>query len=520
MSQPDLNSLPASWSWATLDDLGIWGGGGTPSKARPEFWTKGKYPWVSSKDMKTFEITDTEDHITSQAIGQSATNLYPAGTVLVVTRSGILRHSLPVAVSCAPVTINQDIKALKPHSGICPKYVAYALRSAAQHILHQCVKDGTTVQSVEFETLKRYQIPVAPTKEQARICDALDEILSDLDSGVDALKNAETKLERYRASVLKAAVEGDLTSEWRKAHTNAEPASVCLRNILMERHRIWEEEQLRKFEESGRNPPANWRTRYKEPQGPDVTDLPQLPSGWCWASLSQLCCRISDGTHQPPEFVESGVPFIFVQHIVSGRIDFDGTRFISEETFAELTRNRPIELGDVLYSAVGSYGVAVLVDTDRRFSFQRHIAHLKPVPGYSSELMTLFLNSPFCLTQAHKKARGVAQKTVTLGDLANFVLPVPCGGESASIVDKVQEALSNADAVSDQIHQDRTRLHALKGAILGHAFRGELVSQDPTDEPASELLKRIAAERATKAVKSRTRRQHKPVKRRKQMQLA
>jgi type I restriction enzyme S subunit len=156
VSVPEPNSLPESWSWATLEELGSWGGGGTPSMARPEFWTNGKYPWVSSKDMKRFELFDTEDHITSEAIKESSTNLYPAGTVLLVTRSGILRHTLPVAVSCAAVTINQDLKALTPHKGIDAKYVAYAIRAAGQKILQECAKDGTTVQSVEFDALKRW----------------------------------------------------------------------------------------------------------------------------------------------------------------------------------------------------------------------------------------------------------------------------------------------------------------------------------------------------------------------------
>jgi type I restriction enzyme S subunit len=116
--------------------------------------------------MKSFEIFDTEDHITKDAVRSSATSLHPSGTILIVTRSGILRHSLPVAISRAAVTLNQDLKALRPHDGFYSTYIAYAIRAASQKILHTCVKDGTTVQSIEFSDLKRFRIPIAPCNEQ------------------------------------------------------------------------------------------------------------------------------------------------------------------------------------------------------------------------------------------------------------------------------------------------------------------------------------------------------------------
>ena len=102
-----------------------------------------------------------------------------------------------------------------------------------------------------------------------------------------ALGRARDKLKLYRASVLKAAVEGALTADWRAQHPHAEPATELLERILVERRRRWEEGQLRKFEERGRAPPKNWKAKYKEPVGPDTTGLPPLPDGWCWVSWEQ-----------------------------------------------------------------------------------------------------------------------------------------------------------------------------------------------------------------------------------------
>ena len=128
--------------------------------------------------------------------------------------------------------------------------------------------------------------------EQERIADALDELLSDLDAGVAALEGVQAKLKHYRAAVLKAAVEGALTAEWRAQHPDTEPASALLDRILAERRRRWEEAQLQKFKDAGKEPPKNWKAKYQEPVAPDTTNLPLLPDRWCWATLDNLLVRL------------------------------------------------------------------------------------------------------------------------------------------------------------------------------------------------------------------------------------
>src|SRR3569623_1799165 len=153
MSAVESHGRPAAWQLAPLKELGVWSGGGTPSKAKAEFWTKGMIPWVSPKDMKTERITDSEDHITRVAVEESTAKLIPEGSVLIVTRSGILSHTLPVAVTTVPVTVNQDLKAITPKGGVLPEYLAWALRCFAREILNTCSKQGTTVASIETAAL-------------------------------------------------------------------------------------------------------------------------------------------------------------------------------------------------------------------------------------------------------------------------------------------------------------------------------------------------------------------------------
>jgi len=179
-------------------------GGGTPSKNQPAFWT-GKIPWVSPKDMSGDEVHDSEDHISEQAIEQSATSLIPAGSILVVTRSGILKHTLPVAINSVPVTINQDIKAFIPNSECESKFIAAHLRVLAPRILGT-VRVGATVQNLETDALKRLQVLCPPLPTQKEFAKRVTEI-RELEAKQAASRQ---RLESLFQSMLHRAFNGEL----------------------------------------------------------------------------------------------------------------------------------------------------------------------------------------------------------------------------------------------------------------------------------------------------------------------
>jgi type I restriction enzyme S subunit len=205
--------LPAGWAWATIGELGAWTGGGTPSKGNGSFWIDGSIPWVSPKDMKRDIIGETEDKITRAAVDQSSTNYIQESSVLMVMRSGILRHTFPVAVTDRMVTLNQDLRALTPHRGINPHYVARFLKSAERKVLTECAKDGTTVNSVDAGALERLSIPLAPLPEQHRIVARIDDLFAEIADGEAALAEARKGLDLFRRALLKAAVTGELTKD-------------------------------------------------------------------------------------------------------------------------------------------------------------------------------------------------------------------------------------------------------------------------------------------------------------------
>ena len=143
-------------------------------------------------------------------------------------------------------------------------------------------------------------------------------------------------------------------------------------------------------------------------------------------TLSDICLIITDGTHQPPKFTTTGIPFLFVSNIVGNTITYDAEKFISQETYDELIKRTPIEIGDVLLSTVGSYGHPAVVKSDKPFCFQRHIAYLKPNKELiDSEYLHGAILSVDVQKQIEERVKGIAQKTLNLSEIRKIKLPLP-----------------------------------------------------------------------------------------------
>lgn len=303
------SDVPSGWVTASIDDVATSFGGSTPSKSDQSYWTNGDIPWVSPKDMKAFDLRSSEDLVTEKAL--TRLTQIPEYSVLMVVRSGILARTLPVAINRIAVTVNQDIRAFVPEKAIEPKFIAWQLIANEREILSDCSKDGTTVASIEGPALSAFPLKIAPTPEQTRIVEKLEELLSDLDAGVAELKAAQRKLVQYRQSLLKAAVEGALTADWRVSHKPQETGAELLQRILSERRARWEQKQRAKFAEQGKTPPTGWQVKYAEPVAPDLPDRSSLPDGWVWATLDQLTEFVTSGSRGWADYyADSGATFI------------------------------------------------------------------------------------------------------------------------------------------------------------------------------------------------------------------
>jgi type I restriction enzyme S subunit len=205
--QTEVGVIPEEWEVKPLGELGKWKGGMTPSMQNPDFWLNGTVPWISSGDVKSVQLKETGYYITHEAIKQGTTTMLPAGSIVLVTRSGILRKYLPVATNIVPMAINQDIKALIPEEEVSSSFILHMLTERGPRILSRCMKAGTTVESVEFKWLKAFALAIPPLPEQCAIAEAL--------SDVDGLLGGLDRLIAKKRDLKQAAMQQLLTGQTR-----------------------------------------------------------------------------------------------------------------------------------------------------------------------------------------------------------------------------------------------------------------------------------------------------------------
>ena len=217
--------VPESWEWCRLSEIANYGGGKTPSMDNKQYWSNGTNLWITSKDMKCERITDSMMKISNEAL--DIMTQYEPGTLLMVTRSGILRHSLPIAILEEKATVNQDLKTISLHLQEIHEYVYYAIKAREHYILKEYHKDGTTVDSINFEKFAEIQLPIPPYDEQKRIVTAIKLWLSFIDELEKGAKDLETSIQQTKTKILDLAIHGKLVPQ----DPNDEPAIELLKRI-------------------------------------------------------------------------------------------------------------------------------------------------------------------------------------------------------------------------------------------------------------------------------------------------
>jgi type I restriction enzyme S subunit len=479
-------TLPEGWCWAPLGKLGTWTGGGTPSKANAAYWTNGDIPWVSPKDMKVDVIGETEDKITAVAVEGSAAKYVPASSVLMVMRSGILRHSFPVAVTDRVVTLNQDLRAITPCGAVSAHYLARYLARAAKQVLADCSKDGTTVNSVEVSALEKLPVPLAPLAEQKRIAARVDALFAGITEGEAALAEARKGLDTFRRALLKAAVTGELTREWREKNPVAETGHDLLARIRAER--------------ASGVPSKGRGKRAADATALNTSILPGLPDGWAWATLGEIGEIVGGATvdkkRKPADPIT--VPYLRVANVQRGHVDLSEVKTITVER-ASAQKLRLLK-GDLLLNEGGDrdkIGRGWVWDGSiPDMIHQNHVFRVRPHEGSNPFFISHYANEMgrrFFIDEG-KQTTNLA--SISLSKISLLPIPIPPPAEAAEILRRVSEALSAADETRALLDAEAADASRLKQSILKAAFEGRLAPQDPEDEPASVALARLRAEPA------------------------
>lgn len=385
-----------------------------------------------------------------------------------------------------------------------PRYLLYFMQQAdfRDFLAANASGVGGSLMRVKPATLKGFNFRAPGTGTQRRIVEKLEELLSDLDAGVAELKAAQRKLAQYRQSLLKAAVEGTLTADWRAARAQrGEPqktGAALLQRILTERRTRWETRQLAKFAEQGKAPPKDWKAKYPEPVVPDTTDLTALPEGWAWATLSQVgWLDRGRSKHRPRN----------APHLYGGRYPFvqtgdirDADTFISDASSsysqAGLAQSKLWPVNTLCITIAANIGKTALLAIEACFP-DSVVGFLPAADEVSIRFIEFFMRT--AQQKLESEAPATAQKNINLEILERVCLPLPSAAEQLQIVSTIISAL---DAARDQdvaINLALKQSAAQRKNILKAAFAGQLVPQDPNDEPASALLERIRTERTTQS---------------------
>jgi type I restriction enzyme S subunit len=470
MSESSGNEAPkgaaAHWCSVEIGNVSqIVAGGTPPSKDESCFAPPSMgVPWLTPADLSGYRgtfIAHGARDLTTAGLNACSARLMPKGSVLFSSRAPIGY----VAIAANEISTNQGFKSFVLPPEIDSRFTYFQLRSL-KHVA-ESMATGTTFKELSGAMAAKLPFLVAPLAEQRRIADKLDTVLARVDAVNDRLARVAPLLKRFRQSVLAAASSGKLTQEWRadQAHLDSKYGTLKLGDVLKRLPRSWKQTSLEKIINAQR----------------------------------PLCY----GVVQPGPEASDGVPLVRVQDLDRSTVLVADLRTVSQKVDEDFRRSRVVA-GDVLVSVVGTIGRTAVVPNGFEGNIARAVARVAASPDVLPKWVLYWLDSVDVQWWLTTSSREVARKTLNLGDLAALPFAVPEIQEQKEIVRRVELLFAYVDRIEARLQAAQTAAERLTPSLLAKAFRGELVPQDPDDEPASELLRRLVQSRPAKVKKSRS----------------
>ena len=488
MDGMDERLLPLGWQSAILGEVCL-----AVQKVRPQDEPDHSFTYldIASIDNSDYRIVSPKIYSGANAPSRARQRVRGGNTLFSTVRT-YLKNIAMVPPEFDGQVASTGFCVLNPSDAIDPRYVFYHTVSDDFVSKLNPLQRGTSYPAVRDDDVLAQRIDLPPLPEQRRIVAEVEKQFTRLDASVAALRRTQANLKRYRASVLRAACSGELApteAELARAEGREyEPADVLLERILAEHRARWESQEKR-------------RGKYKEPATPDTSDLPPLPEGWVWATVDQMIVRSEYGTSVKCSYESDGIPVLRIPNIVGGEIDLTDLKFANQTLPVDC--DRTLQVGDVLMcrtnGSINLIGKTAVIKRplEPHHSFASYLLRFRFVdcPPLSN-WFHLFATSQLGRNYIEREAASSAgQHNVSLSLIHRMAVPVPPLAEQRPIVAEVERRLSVIQQAETAVEASLQRAERLRQSILKRAFAGELVPQDPDDEPALILLERIRAQR-------------------------
>ena len=387
-------------------------------------------------------------------------------------------------------TIGAFLLLCRPKENIEKNWVHYIFKTLRYRLYISEQAKGTNIKNIKNEYLENFYFPLPPLNEQKRIVKKLDFLFEKTKRAKEIIEEIKIDIENRKISILDRAFKGTLTSKWRSENKTSDVKEL-LKSINEEKIKKWEEDCLQAEKDGNKKPKKPTITEVKDMIVPVDEQPYKLPDSWVWVRLENLCSKITDGAHKTPKYSNSGVPFISVKDVYDNQISFDDTKFISQEEHNELYKRCNPEYDDILLTKSGTIGRTAVVKTRDEFSLFVSVALLKNYKNViNSTYLSLNIQDFFNKTNISQTIKGGVIKNYHISDMKEQLIPLPPLEEQQEIVRVLDEVLENENKVKELLELEE-RIDVLEKSILHKAFKGELGTQNSSDESALNLLKSI-----------------------------
>jgi len=489
-------TIPDCWDWVCAGEIANVIGGGTPSTSDSSNFTKDGIPWLTPADLSNYKSTYIKRgarDISEKGLKTSSARILPKGTVLFTSRAPIGY----CVIAANEISTNQGFKSFVLDGEISPEFVRHYLISAKDYA--ESLASGSTFKELSGKRVESLEIPLPPLNEQRRIVAKIEALKARSQKAKEALEAIPLLLDQFRQSVLAAAFRGDLTADWRKK--NPQFTREWHKKLLdTARISITQTKQQGRLWGSGTSAQEVDKTWFK------------LPDTWNWTKVIDLgydpdtVVQIGPMSMKSNEFTETGTTVLNVGCVQWDGLNLAKCNHLPPERASDFERYR-IRKNDVLFTRSGAVGRSAIVTSEvdgALITF--HLLRVRTslnicLPEY---LYFAFRGCNLVKAQIDASAIGATRAGFNTRLLQQIWLPLPPPEEQDQILQEIQKRFELIDTVAHRLNEINEYLKTLDQSILAKAFRGELVPQDPNEEPASVLLERIQAERAKREAEAKT----------------